>query len=138
MKRFIYCSFIVLAIAACSEEKAPQRKFVNAAEFDASVKPGDNFFRYVNGKWYDTARIADDQAGVGTYRFLNIPQKKLLQNILESVSQTEHTPGSIEQKVGDFYASGMDTARINARGFEPIKPMLDQIEALKKQIAALE
>jgi len=131
MKRFIYCSFIVLAIAACSEEKAPQRKFVNAAEFDASVKPGDNFFRYVNGKWYDTARIADDQAGVGTYRFLNIPQKKLLQNILESVSQTEHTPGSIEQKVGDFYASGMDTARINARGFEPIKPMLDQIEAIK-------
>ena len=131
MKRFIYCSFIVLAIAACSEEKAPQRKFVNAAEFDASVKPGDNFFRYINGKWYDTARIADDQAGVGTYRFLNIPQKKLLQNILESVSQTEHTPGSIEQKVGDFYASGMDTARINARGFEPIKPMLDQIEAIK-------
>jgi putative endopeptidase len=41
---------------------------------------------YVNGKWYDTARIADDQVGVGSYSFLNIPQRQLLENILKEVS----------------------------------------------------
>ena len=71
----------------------------------------------------DNAFIADDQVGVGAYRFLNIPQQKLLKNILEDVSQGEFKSGSIEQKVGDFYASGMDTISINNRGIEPIQPI---------------
>jgi putative endopeptidase len=67
---------------------------------------------------------------VGSYSFLNIPQKQLLQNILDSVSKTQNTPGSIDQKVGDFYASGMDTATINQRGYEPIQPILARIDAI--------
>jgi putative endopeptidase len=55
---------------------------------------------------------------------MNIPQKKLLQNILDSVSKTKNRMGSIDQKVGDFYASGMDTATINKRGYQPIKQTL--------------
>jgi len=85
---------------------------------------------HVNGIWYDSAKIADDQAGVGSYSFLNIPQKKLLENILEEVSTQSFLNGSIEQKVGDFYASGMDVTAINSRGFEPINPFLAQIEAI--------
>jgi putative endopeptidase len=103
---------------------------VDVAGIDASIKPGDNFFRHVNGKWYDTVKIDADQSGVGSYSFLNIPQKKLLQHILDSVSKIESPKGSIEQKIGDFYASGMDTATINKLGFEPIKPTLDRIDAI--------
>ncbi|HXB91803.1 MAG TPA: alpha/beta fold hydrolase, partial [Puia sp.] len=107
-----------------------KKSFVDFDGIDSSIKPGDNFFRYVNGRWYDSAKIAADQAGVGSYSFLNIPQKQLLQHILDSVSQTQHAPGSIDQKVGDFYASGMDTATINRRGYEPIRPILAQIDAI--------
>ena len=56
--------------------------------------------------------------------------KKLLQHILDSISNTSNASGSIEQKLGDFYASGIDTATINKRGYEPIKKNLQQIEAL--------
>ncbi len=70
-------------------------------------------------KWYDSAKIDADQVGVGSYMFLNIPQKKLLQNILDSVSKSKNSAGSIEQKVGDFYASGLDTTTINQRGYDP-------------------
>ncbi|MDP3470851.1 MAG: M13 family peptidase, partial [Algoriphagus sp.] len=103
----------LLALAACTS-KSPtaetgERLFVDVAGIDSNIKPGDNFFMHVNGKWYDTARIADDQVGVGSYSFLNIPQRQLLENILEEVSAQTHPKGSNEQKVGDFYASGMAT-----------------------------
>jgi len=108
------------------------------AGIDASTKPGDNFFRHVNGIWYDTAQIAADQSGVGSYSFLNIPQKKLLQNILDNVSKMENGKGTIEQKVGDFYASGMDMETINERGYEPIKPILERIDAITNVPALME
>jgi putative endopeptidase len=118
-------------LGACNNPDSPSKKsFVDVNGIDSSIKPGDNFFRYVNGRWYDTAKIADDQTGVGSYSFLNIPQKQLLQHILDSVSKTQNTPGSIDQKVGDFYASGMDTATINQRGYEPIQPILARIDAI--------
>jgi len=97
---------------------------------DSSKKPGDDFFTYVNGIWYDTTQIPASQTGVGSYSFLNFPQRKRLQSILDSISQSNNPAGSIEQKVGDFYASGMDTAAINKRGYEPIKPVLARIDAV--------
>ncbi|WP_296701415.1 M13 family metallopeptidase [Algoriphagus sp.] len=134
MKKLFYIAIILLT--SCSKEvnlenQKSQKQFVSIEENDPSIKPGDNFFMHVNGKWYETAKIADDQVGVGSYSFLNIPQKELLENILEEVSQSEFPKGSIEQKLGDFYASGMDTASINTRGFEPIQPILTQIDEIK-------
>ena len=105
----------------------------NKLEFDGiddSIKPGDNFFNHVNKNWMDKAVIADDQVGVGSYRFLNIPQKKLLEDILEEVSSGAHEKGSPDQMVGDFYSSGMNTKLINERGFNPIKPLLTRIDSI--------
>ena len=128
MKKLLFYSLIAIAASSCSDApEAPKQNFVTVGGIDASIKPGDDFFMYVNKTWYDTATIADDQVGVGSYSFLNIPQKIKLQNILQEVSSTEHPAGSIEQKVGDFYAAGMDTVAINQRGFEPIQPILDRI-----------
>lgn len=121
-------AFVILSLG--NNSIAQDKKFVDVPGIDHSIKPGDNFFRFVNGRWYDTVKIDSDQSGVGSYSFLNIPQKKLLQSILDSVSGTQNTLGSIEQKVGDFYASGMDVATINKRGYQPIKPILARIDAI--------
>jgi putative endopeptidase len=130
MNKFICICLVSGFLGACNNPDSPKMKFVDADGIDSSIKPGDNFFRYVNGRWYDTAKIADDQTGVGSYSFLNIPQKQLLQHILDSVSKTQQIQGSLDQKVGDFYASGMDTATIDRRGYEPIQPVLARIDAI--------
>ena len=130
MSKFFYICILSGFLGACNTPDTPKKSFVDVNGLDPSIKPGDNFFRYVNGRWYDTAKIADDQTGVGSYMFLNIPQKQLLQNILDSVSKTQSNPGSIDQKVGDFYASGMDTATIYQRGYQPIQPILVRIDAI--------
>lgn len=137
MKKILYCVLIALVTLSCTEKEKESRKFVDVEGLSPSIKPGDNFFMYVNGTWYDTAKIADDQSGVGSYSFLNIPQKVLLQNILEEVAAGTHPEGSVEQKVGDFYASGMDSTAINQRGYEPIQPVLAKIEAINDKASLM-
>ena len=128
MKKLVYFSCMLLLAVACG--KTPNTKHVVITGVDHSKKPGDNFFMYVNGIWYDSAQIPASQTGVGSYSFLNFPQRIRMQGILDSVSKSNNPAGSIEQKVGDFYASGMDTDAINKRGYEPIKPTLERIEAI--------
>ncbi|MBS1934726.1 MAG: lipoprotein, partial [Bacteroidetes bacterium] len=112
MKRSLFLFAALLALAACNNN-APEKSTADILGIDSSIKPGDNFFMYVNHKWYDTAQIPPSQAGVGAYMFMNYPQRLRLQGILDSVSKANNPAGSIEQKIGDFFASGMDTATIN-------------------------
>ncbi|WP_338359668.1 M13 family metallopeptidase [Yeosuana marina] len=128
MKNFIILCVVILSLGACTNP--PEKKFANIKGIDSSIRPGDNFFKYVNGKWYDSIQIPNTQAGVGAYMFMNYPQRIRLQSILDSVSKSNNIAGSIGQKVGDFYASGMDTITINKRGYNPIKPILDKIETI--------
>ncbi|HZX73539.1 MAG TPA: M13 family metallopeptidase N-terminal domain-containing protein, partial [Cyclobacteriaceae bacterium] len=128
MKRLLYFALALLLAGACKQ--TPDAKHVVVTGIDSSKKPGDDFFTYVNGIWYDSATIPASQTGVGSYSFLNFPQRIRLQGILDSVSSANNSAGSIEQKVGDFYAAGMDTAAINKRGYEPIKPVLARIDAV--------
>ena len=142
MRSYLSLALIVCLLASCSNpdssEDQTKRQFVDLEGIDPNIKPGDNFFMHVNGRWYDTARIADDQVGVGSYSFLNIPQRQLLENILEELSAQTLPKGSNEQKVGDFYASGMATDVINARGYEPIQPLLGKIDDIENKEAMLE
>ncbi|WP_339661798.1 M13 family metallopeptidase [uncultured Polaribacter sp.] len=128
MKKALYFLIGLLVFASCNSVTNTTKNHIDFEGISDSIKPGDNFFNHVNKVWLDTVTIADDQVGVGSYSFLNIPQKKLLENILTEVSAGNHKNGTIEQMVGDFYTSGMDTVRINKRGFEPLKATFLKID----------
>lgn len=125
---FFFAAFLLLV--ACENDNTSKQQFADIQGIDSTQQPGNNFFRYMNGKWHDTAQIPGSQAGVGAYMFMNYPQRLRLQNILDSISKAGNKSGSIEQKVGDFYASGMDTVTINQRGYDPIKPTLNRIDSI--------
>ncbi len=128
MKNSLMFFLAFLAFTACSKHEG--KKNVTITGIDSTLRPGDDFFKYVNGKWYDSVSIPASQSGVGAYMFMNYPQRMRLQGILDSISQSKNSAGSIAQKVGDFYASGMDTVTIDKRGYTPIKPLLAKIEAI--------
>ncbi len=134
MKKFFSLSIAALLMLSCTDEKpetSNKIKYVAIEGVDSSRDPGDNFFQYVNGIWYDSVSIPETQAGVGAYRFMNYPQRLRLQNLLDSVSQLDNRQGSVAQKVGDFYAAGMDTAAINQKGYQPVQPILDELETVQ-------
>lgn len=130
MKSTVFFALLLLVAGACRQKTDPTSERVAITGIDSTKKPGDDFFIYANGIWFDTIRIPDSQTGVGSYSFLNYPQRLRLKGILDSVSTSKNADGSIGQKVGDFYASGMDTLTIDKRGFEPIQPLLTRIDAV--------
>ncbi len=107
------------------------RQFIDTSAMNTAIKPGDNFFLYVNGKWIEKTQIPASESDAGAFLDLYNSTKENLHHLLDSISKVSTKPGSIEQKVADFYASGMDTSTIEKRGYEPLKPILDKIDAIK-------
>lgn len=126
MKQCFFLFASLLFLYSCNNTPAPERTAITG--IDTTLKPGNDFYRYANHLWYDTAQIPPSQAGVGAYMFMNYPQRLRLQGILDSVSKADNAAGSLEQKIGDFYTSGMDTANINKMGYDPLKPLLAKID----------
>lgn len=120
-----------IIFASCKNNN-DQSTYFDASGMDTTVHPGDNFFQYANGTWVKNSVIPDDQSGWGSFFTLYDENLKKMRTILDELSaKTDHKAGSNEQKVGDFYASGMDTAAIEKAGYEPLKPMLTKIDAVK-------
>ena len=95
------------------------------AGMDRSVKPGDDFAAFSGGTWFKTTEIPADRATWGMFNVLQDVSNEQTRAILDEAAKA---PGS---KIGDFYASFMDEAAINAKGVDPIKPWLAQIDGAK-------
>ncbi len=123
---------------------APQRSAVRPANapqlgsfgvdltgMDRAVKPGDDFFKFVNGAWAARTPIPADKSSWGGFNILRELSDQRTRAIIESVSRQRSAPGSAAQKVGDYYASFMDEAAIEAKGLAPLKPALVAVAAIQ-------
>ena len=94
---------------------------------DTSTHPGDDFDRYANGSWFDTYEIPADLPRYGIFVDLALTAEEDVRAIVEDLSAASAPAGSVQQKVGDLYASWMNTALLEERGIEPVRPYLQQI-----------
>jgi putative endopeptidase len=104
---------------------------VDLTAMDSTVKPGDNFFQYVNGSWSKRTEIAPDRTFVGIDSVLNDQLDRDVRAIVEDMAKDSASSGRIGQQIGDFYGSWMDEAGIAAKGLAPLKLHLDRIAAVK-------
>ncbi len=93
---------------------------------DMSGKPGDNFFRYANGTWLDHTPIPADKPAVSLRLAMTDTTEQRLHDIMEAAARSGQ-PNTLDGKVGAFYQSFMDEARVNALGAKPIAPQLDAV-----------
>jgi len=120
-----------LFCACQSKNEEPGRtSFFDKSGMDTTVVPGNDFFTYANGNWVKQTKIPGDQSGWGSFYSLYEDNQKKTRTILEEAAAANASKGSVEQKVGDFFASGMDTVTIEKRGYEPLKSELAKIAAL--------
>ena len=124
----VFSMVVVLAATfAWKADKDPKKKFIETGYMDRSVKPGDNFFLFVNGGWLKKAVIPPTETGIGSFLDLYNSTKEKLKTILDSVSNVAQPNNSIEKKVGDFYAAGIDSVTVEKLGYTPVKVYLDEI-----------
>lgn len=123
-----------LFFTACGDSKKETKDAYQAfdpASVDSTVRPGDDFFAFVNNKWIAAHPIPADKAKYGSFYMLDDNSLTTLRSALEEASKANASKGTNTQKVGDFWFSGMDTVAIEKAGYTPIQPWLDKINGIK-------
>ena len=97
-------------------------------DLDPAVRPQDDLFRHVNGKWIDRTEIPSDKARYGSFYMLAEEAEKAVRDII--VEAQDAKPGTEERKLGDLYASFLDEAKANELGATPLQPLLEQVDGV--------
>jgi putative endopeptidase len=127
----LLCITAVAFVSASAQNTAPPRvPGLDTAGMDRLARPQDDFFRFVNGAWVDKTTIPADRSNYGSFAMLTERAQEALHGILEAEAIKPAAPGSIGQKVGGFYKSFMDEARIDARGVQPLNAEFAAIDAV--------
>jgi len=104
---------------------------IELSNVDQSIRPQDDFYRYVNGTWLDKTEIPADKSSYGSFTALRDKARLDVLEIIEEMSKRENLePGSDEQKVRDLYRSFMNTEKIDTLGIEPMKGDLRRIDTI--------
>jgi putative endopeptidase len=127
-------AFAVAMTLGTSTLAAPTTAF-DVNEIDSSIKACSDFNGFVNAKWVAAHPIPADRTRWGSFDALREDSLNVQRKIVEKAAReaATATPGSIEQKIGYLYASGMNAAAIDKAGFDPIKPQLVRIDGLKNR-----
>lgn len=127
---------LMVSLPALAQKNGSPMKYIDPANMDLSVKPGDNFYLYANGNWLKNNPVPASKTRWGSFDVLRLSSLDKLK-LLTTEAAANTSKNSIYQRVGDFYASAMDTATIEQLGYTPIKPELDRLAAISTKEEAL-
>ena len=116
--------------ASSAEAKLQLARF-SPDKMDRTVDPGADFLKFAAGTWYATTKIPADKSRWGGFDELSEANWARIRGLVEEAAAAPGADGSVRQKVGDFFASAIDTARINELGLKPIADELKAIGAVK-------
>ena len=121
-----------LSFAAChNEEKQTPPDFL-VLDLDTTVSPATDFFEYANGGWIKTTPIPAAESGWGVGNLVQEDIYQRLRNISEKAAHSDTAKaGSVSQKIGDLWISGMDSSRTDQQGITPLKTEIDMIRAIR-------
>lgn len=157
MKKLLISSVCLAVLAACNsgteEQKATQEAAkqevaeqtsttatqaeqqlvsgIDKTHFDHSVRPQDDLFRHVNGKWLKEFEIPADKSNYGAFTMLAEQAREDVNAIIEEAANSNAEKGSDAQKVGDLYQSYMNEELLEELGTKPLQPELEKIAAIK-------
>lgn len=134
MTRLLCLAVVLTALTGCDSRtpeppvSAPMSSGLDLDAVDGTVRPQDDFYRFVNGGWLDSTRIPPERASYGAFVEVHERNEKRLKTILEEAASADASQGSDKQLIGSFYTSYMDQARANELGLEPLAAMLSSID----------
>ncbi|MBL3658689.1 M13 family metallopeptidase [Fulvivirga sediminis] len=137
LKSFVPVSMLgVLLVVSCNKEEkgkgAAEEEVIgiNTAYIDSTVRPADDFFLYVNGKWIEDTEIPGDQGRWGSFNELREMTNETVLNVLKSAGG-EYKEGTDQKKAIDFYNVGMDSTLAEKVGIKPLEPIFEKIEKIE-------
>ncbi|MCZ6499306.1 MAG: hypothetical protein O6844_02295 [Gammaproteobacteria bacterium] len=132
----ILCALILAACTQETDQPVVANKALTSgiepANFDTTVRPQDDFYRYANGTWLENTQIPEDKSNYGSFTALADGAEENLRVLIEEAAADENKEaGSDAQKVGDFYLSFMNEEAVEAAGTTPLVEPLAQIDGIE-------
>jgi putative endopeptidase len=150
MSRYVTCGMGVLALMGCASVPTTTLETgVNMQYADHSVRPQDDLYRYLNGKWLDSFQLPADKGSYGSFAYVDDKTQEQLRELVDGLVQAETGTGGDSagsgkadadvRKITDLYASFMDEARLDALGLDPLRTEFAAIDAItdRSEIPAL-
>ena len=122
---------LVMALAAMTAVAGDNVKGVDRNNLDPNTTPGQNFYQYACGGWKMSHPLDPQYARFGTFDQLAENSRNQVKDIITTLG-TNNPRGSIKQKVGDLYALGVDSVRLNNEGMAPLKSYINQLKSLTR------
>lgn len=123
---------LLLSCSGGKETKLPEGVGINKSYIDTTVRPSEDFFRFVNGGWIKKTEIPADLGAYGSFTELREENQKVLLEILRKAGENEqYKAGSDQKKAADFYSVGMDSLMAERAGVSVLKPYFEKIEAIQ-------
>ena len=104
---------------------------IDKANFDLSVKPGNDFYHYAAGGWLKSHPLDAEHPMNGAFVDLDELNQKRIRSLIEEYANTPQQKGTLGQKIGSIYRMMMDSVKLNKEGYAPLKPYLDRVAAIK-------
>jgi putative endopeptidase len=123
-------ALLAMAVLSFLPPGKKKKKFIDTANMDLSVRPGDNFYEYANGNWVRKNPVPSSKTRWGSFDELREESLRRLRVLLDDAAANAGK-NSQSQKIGDFYTSGMDSAALDKLGYQPIRADLDRIAGIK-------
>ena len=133
MKRVLLSITVLLIMVtiSCSEQKRTEKTdSIDITSLDTTANPGESFYQYATGGWQEANPIPDEYARYGSFDKLREDNQVQIQALIQELSSVDHPYGSNAQKVGDMYAIGLDSVKLNNDGAAPILPQLKKIDSI--------
>jgi putative endopeptidase len=127
-----YFAALGIVAAGFSANAQTTKKFIDPANMDLSVKPGDDFYTYASGTWVKNNPVPAKETRWGSFNELRDFNINAVKSLVEDAAADKSAPaGSVKRRVGDFFTAAMDTVTIEKLGYTPIKADLEKIKQIK-------
>ena len=130
MKRFV-TMMAMASVSLMTMAQTPLGSGLDVTDFDASVKPGNDFYEYACGGWMKKHPLPAAYSRYGSFDKLQEDNDKRINAILSELQQNTYEQGTTEQKLSDLYKLAMDIDRRNQEGVNPVMPLIKRLEAAK-------
>lgn len=131
MKRIFYSLLALhIALASCNTKNNESKQDFLASNLDTTVNPAEDFFMYANGGWIKNNAIPAAESSWGIGNMVIEENNQRLRKINEDAARENAKPGTASQKIGDFWIAAMDSAGIEKKGLEDLKPYFAKIDAI--------
>ena len=126
-----FAVFGILAISFSAFAQTAPKKYIDPANMDLSVKPGNDFYQYASGTWIKKNPVPAKETRWGSFNELREFNSQAVKGLVQNAAADKRAlPGSVTKRVGDFYAAAMDSITIEKLGYTPIKGDLEKINQI--------